>query len=326
MNNDLVERYIYAVTRRLIRKQREDVAQELRGLVDDMLTERCGNLTPTEKDVRVVLTELGTPQELYAQYDVDADKCLIGQPYYSTYLFVLKIVLLSVAAGLTISNLILQIMEPQGFFEGITSWFAYLWDGLIGSFAFVTLLFAFFYRKGVRINEPFNFDDLPPVPKKSELIPKWECIAGIVFMILFVVIFLVAPQILCIGVTDHRGGYVPVFDVEKLRGTWYIIISFAVCGIIRETVQLTEGRYNNKVMVTALVTNLVSAVLVIWWLVGFSLINIDFLGNIGTVFGEAEASGIVYQIFCNFDLFLLGVMLFALLLDSIDVTVKTLRK
>lgn len=326
MTYELAERYIYAVTKRLPRNKREDVSMELRGLVDDMLTERCGSLTPTEKDIRVVLTELGTPQELYAQYDENADKCLIGQPYYSTYLFVLKIVLLSVTAGLTISNLILQIMEPKGFLEGLASWLAYLWDGLIGSFAFVTLLFAFFYRKGIRINEPFNFDDLPPVPEKSELIPKWECITGIVFIILFVVIFLVAPQILCIGVTDHVGGYVPVFDVEKLRSTWYIIIAFAVCGIIRETVQLMEGRYNNKVMATALVTNLISAVLAIWWLVGFSLLNFNFLGNIGSIFGEAEANGIVYQIFCHFDLFLLVVMLFALLLDSIDVTVKTLRK
>lgn len=78
MKNDLTERYIYAVTRRLPRKQREDVSMELRGLIDDMLDERCGDVVPTEKDIRVVLTELGTPQELYARYDEEADKCLIG--------------------------------------------------------------------------------------------------------------------------------------------------------------------------------------------------------------------------------------------------------
>ena len=52
MNEDLLERYLYAVTRRLPGKQREDVAQELRGLVDDMLSDRCGDITPTEKDLR----------------------------------------------------------------------------------------------------------------------------------------------------------------------------------------------------------------------------------------------------------------------------------
>ena len=62
MSEDLLERYLYAVTRRLPEKQREDVAQELRGLVDDMLFDRCGDITPTEKDLRVVLTEIGTPR------------------------------------------------------------------------------------------------------------------------------------------------------------------------------------------------------------------------------------------------------------------------
>ena len=120
MNNDLVERYIYAATKQMPRKQREDVSMELRGLVEDMLSERCGSRTPEEKDVRVVLTELGTPQELYSQYSDDADACLIGQPYYSTYVFVLKIVLGAAVVGMTISNLILQILEPGNVFAFLT--------------------------------------------------------------------------------------------------------------------------------------------------------------------------------------------------------------
>ena len=41
MNEELQERYIYAVVRRLPRKQREDIEQELRGLIADMLEARC---------------------------------------------------------------------------------------------------------------------------------------------------------------------------------------------------------------------------------------------------------------------------------------------
>ena len=63
-DNDLIERYLYAITRRLPAKQCADVAEELRTLISDMLDERCGNLPPTAKDVRVVLTELGTPGEV----------------------------------------------------------------------------------------------------------------------------------------------------------------------------------------------------------------------------------------------------------------------
>ena len=103
MNNDLIERYIYAVTKRLPGKTREDVARELRTLIEDMLKEWCGEVTPSDKDIRVVLTELGTPNELYEQYAGDGKRCLIGPPYYTTYVFVMKIVLICVAFGMTLS-------------------------------------------------------------------------------------------------------------------------------------------------------------------------------------------------------------------------------
>ncbi len=113
MNHDLIERYLYAVTRRLPAKQREDVAEELRGLIQDMLDERCQGLNPTEKDIRVVLTELGSPSELCAQYDPSGKQCLIGPPHYSTYKFVLKVVLLCVAGGITLATGIGQLANPQ---------------------------------------------------------------------------------------------------------------------------------------------------------------------------------------------------------------------
>lgn len=321
MNNDLIERYIYAVTRHLPRKQREDVSQELRTLIDDMLMERCGETAPTEKDVRIVLIELGSPQELYAKYDDSAEKCLIGQPYYSTYLYVMKVVVIAVTIGMAFANLILQMIEGQGWFEAVTGWLAMTYNSLLAAFAIVTLLFAFFYHKGIRISEPFNFDDLPPVPKKSQEVSRWENIAGIVFCLLFAIIFLLAPEVLCVFI---EGTPVSLFEITTIRETWFIIVAFTACGIIREAVQLTEGRYNKKVMTTALITNGISAVLCAWWLLGFDLINQTFLTNMETIC-EGE-NAIVITMLAQLDVFFLGVMIFALVLDTIEVTVKALRK
>lgn len=323
MKHDLIERYIYAVTRQLPKKQREDVAQELRGLIDDMLNERCGEITPTEKDIRIVLTELGTPQELSAQYDEDAKKCLIGHPYYSTYKFVLKIVLFAAAVGITIANLMLQLVEPQEWFSAITGWLEMLYNTLLATFAIVTLLFAFFYRKGVQITEPFNFDKLPPVPKRTKELSKRECIAGMVFIVIFVVVFLAVPQIMGFHI-DRNGLRIPMFNVSALRETWYIIILFAICGMIRESVKLLEGRYNKPVLIVATVTNAISAILSIWWLTGFKLIHPEFLANVATLFKGEDA--FVINLFSNFQLYFLIIMLFALILDSVEVAIKTLRK
>ena len=323
MKHDLIERYIYAVTKQLPKKQREDVAQELRGLIDDMLNERCGEITPTEKDIRIVLTELGTPQELSAQYDEDAKKCLIGHPYYSTYKFVLKIVLFAAAVGITIANLMLQLVEPQEWFSAITGWLEMLYNTLLATFAIVTLLFAFFYRKGVQITEPFNFDKLPPVPKRTKELSKRECIAGMVFIVIFVVVFLAVPQIMGFHI-DRNGLRIPMFNVSALRETWYIIILFAICGMIRESVKLLEGRYNKPVLIVAAVTNAISAILSIWWLTGFKLIHPEFLANVATLFEGEDA--FVINLFSNFQLYFLIIMLFALILDSVEVAIKTLRK
>ena len=320
MNNDLIERYIYAATKRLSRKQRDDVARELRTLVDDMLTERCCGRIPEERDVRVVLTELGTPQELYSRYDEDADKCLIGQPYYSTYKFILKIVLISVVAGMTIAHGLLAILEPQDFFTTMLGWLNGIWNSLFSAFACVTLLFAWFQHKGIRMTQSFHFDDLPPVPKRTEEISKWESIAGIVFCILFAVLFLFTPQVFCL---IYEGKMVSLFDLDAIRDSRLLILAFSLCGIVREVVTLMEGRYNRKVMVTALMTDALSAVFAVWWLKGFAVMNQTFLGNLQTLFaGETD---IVYRMFANFDSFFLGVMLFALTLDAVEVTVKTLK-
>lgn len=321
MNNDLIERYIYAVTKRMDRRQRDDVAQELRTLIDDMLAERCGSLTPTEKDVRVVLTELGTPQELYAKYDDRANQCLIGQPYYTTYLFVMKIVLASVAVGITLANVILQLLEPQGWFAMAGTWLAMLYNSFLAAFAIVTLLFAFFSWKGVRLTEPFNFDDLPPVPKKSQEIPRWESIAGIVICIIFMVLLLFMPEVFTV-VREKK--LITLFDPQALRDSWLLVVAFSACGIFREAVQLMERRYNKKVLTTALVTNAISAVLAIWWLVGCDIMNQTFLENMHSLFAGEDA--IVYHMFSHFDRFFLGCMLFALVLDTVDVVVKTLKK
>lgn len=94
-------------------KTKKDISDELHSLIFDMLDERCGDIVPEEHDIRVVLTELGTPSELADKYNLTNGKCLIGQPYYTKYLFVLKIVLLAVIFGLTLSSIITFMIEPM---------------------------------------------------------------------------------------------------------------------------------------------------------------------------------------------------------------------
>lgn len=322
MKNDLIDRYIYAVTKRMNHKIREDVKNELYTLVDDMLAERCGGMTPAEKDIRVVLTELGTPQELYAKYDEDSDKCLIGQPYYSTYKLVMKIVLAAVAIGMTVSTIFIHFEEMQQWYETVLSWFSLMWSGVLQAFAVVTVLFVIFSRRGVQLGEPFNLDNLPPVPKKKQEISKGECIFSIGFCVVFLVIFLAAPQY----VIGYWGPdkVIPLFDTQVLQHSWYLILVFGLMDIIRSTVRLMEGRHNRKALITTLVTNAISAAVAILWLTSPNLINPEFIAHVQTVMAGEEA--FILNIFTNFDNFFLATILLALVLDTMEATVKTLKK
>ncbi|MEG1964976.1 MAG: hypothetical protein RR064_02395 [Oscillospiraceae bacterium] len=157
MKNNLIERYIYAVTKRLSNSVKEDVAMELSSLIEDMLNERCGEVIPSEKDIYIVLTELGKPEELYEKYNSNSKNCLIGEPYYTTYKFILKIVLICVAFGMTLSSIIVMFMSADIiWYESVLNWVSMIFSGLISGFAFVTFIFAVFYQKNIYIKS--NFD------------------------------------------------------------------------------------------------------------------------------------------------------------------------
>lgn len=321
MTNELINRYIYAVTKRLPNNTKEDVANELSSLIEDMLTERCGEVLPTEKDIHIVLTELGSPNELYEKYDLEGKKCLIGSPYYSTYKLVLKIVLICVAFGISLSSLLIQLITPNAiWYENVLSWLSMLWFGLISGFAFITVIFAVFYHKGIDMNIHFDLNDLPAVPNKKQFLSKKESIFEIAMLILFLVLFLAAPQILGVIVSSPTR-IIPIFNVDVIKSIWYIISLYILMGLVREIVKLLEGRYNKKVMLTSLVTNIISAILAFWWLTYDNIINAEFISSIPELFTEDKT--FITNIFLNFQYFFLGIIIFALLLDTVDSVIKS---
>ena len=100
--NELIDRYVHAVARKLPAATRDDVARELRGTIDDMLEARGSR---DEADVRAVLLELGDPAELAAGYR-SAPRHLIGPEVYEPFVETLRAIL-SVALPVV---LVLQIL------------------------------------------------------------------------------------------------------------------------------------------------------------------------------------------------------------------------
>lgn len=83
---DLIDVYIYEVTRRLPIKNREDIGLELKSTIEDMLPEDY-----TEEEVKVVLGELGNPAILASGYN-ERPMHLIGPKYFDIYVSLLKMI------------------------------------------------------------------------------------------------------------------------------------------------------------------------------------------------------------------------------------------
>lgn len=300
-NQELIDRYVYAVVKHLPRKQAEDIDRELHGLIEDMLTERCGERPAEQKDVLVILTELGTPQELAVQYSEDKEKCLIAQPWYNQYKLVLKWVLFAAFLGVTIAMVVSIVTDAVGgqasglgLCKELLQWIGTIFSTSLTVVGAVTLMYAYLQRKGIHLEENGGFSanlmDLPPVPKKQETVSKADGIATIVFSVLAMCICIFVPQILC-GVF-HIGDeteVISVFNGPVIRGIWYLFVGMMVCGVINGIFELLEGRYTMRLAIVTGICNLCSVILTALFVTTRDIINPAFLAKTGEVFAGEDA-------------------------------------
>ena len=325
VKNDLIERYIYAVTKHMKSAMKKDVAAELETIIQDMLEERCEDVTPTERDIKVVLTELGTPNELASKYKGETQDCLIGQPYYSLYVYVLKIVTVCISGGMLLAQIMAALTSHTIWYIAIYRTIGGIFGGILTGFAFVTLLFAFFYKRGIKVEGLSNgIDNLPPVPQKTNQISKADSIIGIIFSVIFTLVFLVCPQIICIAfVKNGVSVYEPLFNLEYIRQTWYLILAFGILGIAKESVKLIDGSYTQRVMIVTIFYNLNYWLLTFIWLLNGRIMNSAFFDGVEQLFGENAE--IIPKIFMHFNKLFLAIIIFALAINCIETVVKSVK-
>ncbi len=256
--NDLIERYLYDVSRYLPYKQKNDITNELRSIIDDMIEERCADIAPTEKDVRVVLTELGTPAEVGAEYGLGKQKSLISGIYFIKYKMFLKIILLAVAFGLSVSTFINIAINNIDAVNGIYSLLGDVFSVSVAIIGVMTIVFALLERKSVNIEE-FTFESLPPVPKKQEKISMVETILSLALNILFTTILILAPNLIAFEFVFNNE-ILSVFNVEFIRGAWWIILIIGFAGITDDIIKIIDGRYTKRVMLTNIITGCITIV------------------------------------------------------------------
>ena len=310
---DIIERYIYTVTKSMPYKIKEDVSNEIRTLIDDIIKERFSNSEYKINDIKNILMEIGNPYELACKYDTDYNKCLIGYPYYIYYKLVLKIVLSSTLLEIVASSIINIVINNEAFNLLNTS--SDIFTALLLAFSFVTLIFVFISNKNIDISSiTIDFDNLPkPINKKRSL---YNSIIRISAAIIFLSLLFLSPNIFSIKINNE---YFAFFNIDIIKDTFLFPLIFVLMLISREIIKMFSNIYNKKTVTLFIIINLVSAIVSSLWILSYNVININF---INALIKLESANSLAFNIFNNFQLFCLICILFALILDSIYVLLK----
>jgi len=264
---ELINRYIYAVTKDLPAKQREDISKELRGLIEDMLENYDGPEAYEEK-VKKVLTDLGNPEILSNNYRATS-RFLIGPKNFNSYIMVLKIVFVAVFVGLSVATAMTGLFSYEdNAFKIILQYITSIFAALSQAFAWVTISFAiaeYYQMPTVSFNtrnKIWSLDDLPHIPKKEAKISRIESIVGIIFSSIFMSIIYLYPKFFAVYIPTPNGiNIIPIFDISTVEGFKLIIAILFLLSIAKEIIKLVAGKWNLKVAISTSVLSIITLIL-----------------------------------------------------------------
>lgn len=287
---ELINRYIYAVTKSFPKKQKLEIEKELKANIEDMIEQNKSN-DNYEDMVKKVLLELGDP-EIVADNYRGSKRFLIGPVYYELYLMVLKIVIAAVVGGISIALFIKSFFTANIDIANIgLEYLTSIFSGAMQAFAWTTIVFIIIERNDNKAKDELlekgNWDlsKLPTLPNKKTQIPVSEPIAAIIFTTIFFSVFIgilySAPQ--AFAVYFEKAGEmirIPIFDLVVLKGyrSWFIAIFFL--SILKEIISLYYRKWNLKNSLFSILIITITAILTLIILTDNSLWNKDFPAEI----------------------------------------------
>lgn len=296
-DRELMERYIYEVTRRLPGDQREETAMELRELIGDM-TE--------DSSMDEVLRKLGDPV-LFARKYRNENRYLIGPEYYDNYEWVMKIVGIAVIMSGIVSAIVQTVLTSTWGTGMIEDLIGDLVISCVGAFGLVTLIFAVLERQHVKVDlknerkwsvgelekEPvmgrikWTPDQLSPVPDKRGLISRSESVVSVVFAVILGGLLIFAPFLLGAYVfeEDEFVKTIPLFNLNRWNIILPVLLLGLLLGFIDDLIRLVKGCYCRMVMVSSIVSGSLQILTAIVLLKVLPLWNPVFMEEVKTEFG-----------------------------------------
>ncbi len=310
----LTERYVDAATRSVPENQREDLAAELRASIDDQVEARVEQGESRADAERAVLTELGDPDKLAAQY-TDRPLWLVGPRYYLTWWRLLKLLLAIVPACAAFGVAFAQVLSGASFGETIGAVVPVVLSVIVNLAFWVTLVFAVVERSGRRdatgLVDAWTVDQLPEPRRRGAGLG--DMIASLAFLAIMVGVVL----------WDLFVGFVPTAPglsfLDPALWPWWIIALFTVMALeaLLAIVVYAVGRWTLALAVVNGILNLLIAVPALWLLFEGRLINPEYFPTV--IADGGEEVGPIIPIVIGF--VIAGIAIW----DTVDAALKAVR-
>lgn len=283
---DLVERYIYAVTRHLSPAQRTEVADELRATIEDMAASHTkANHKPTKQQYEAALLELGKPEKLAANYS-HAKRYLIGPQWYDMYVQLIKQLLCYIPAVIVAIVLAVNLFEGDHPGAAVAESLSAGIMSIIHIFFWTTVGFVIAERSGAKPKElaaqlpAWAPSQLPAVPKKRQISTS-ESITGIIMLI-------VSAGFLISG---FRTGFWSNMDTAFFNPSLWAPWGGIACGLIAlaiglELYKLKVGNWTYGVAVANTILNTIGALFVTLVFSTQDVINPAFIADLASQSGD----------------------------------------
>jgi len=239
---DLIDAYIYEVTRRIAKNKRNATKLELKSTIEGMLPDNYSAL-----QVKGVLLKLGDPAKLAMNYQ-DRPKYIIGPELYDTYIQTIKLIIPWAILITLIVHLVTSIFSfpEQGIFlSTIIKAFSITVASVIGVvlqvlfWVTITFIIAERYR-GTEMQIPFikgskewTPEDLKKVTaiSKNNNIPQSDIIFSFLGIAFFSFIYFNASHLIGIYSSDDKIGLkfvMPIFNQDTLMSFKPTILCWVV--------------------------------------------------------------------------------------------------
>ncbi len=322
MKNDLISRYVYAVSLHFPHKDQADITKEVENMIYEMLEARYPGKPANEEEIKALLTELGRPEELAVQYSGEEKPALISGIYYLWFKRLVKLVLPIATSGAAFATLIenftrplpqMSPVIPQYFATIVANTIANGLSAGIHSLAILVIILAIMERSKVKIEEVDFISTLPNVPAKPAQIRAHDPILHIFGLLTLAIVMICFPYMA--GIYSSSQGWIPVFDTAYVQSLWYLFVIAATAGFGKELYRLFRRYYSKRLALITIITNMINLGIALIFLTDNRVMNPHFIANINSLY-NGSANEIVNLLFNHLNIFFLGVVIFALLLDS----------